>query len=323
MFKALIVRENNSEISYKLESIDKTFLSKGNVLVKIEYSSLNYKDMLGLQYKGGVIKDYPMIPGIDFVGTVESSEDQKFKKGDQVLVTGYDVGMTHTGGFSEYAQIPSDWLIPLPKGLSSKESMIYGTAGFTAALSIFELQNNGMTVEQQPEILVSGATGGVGSIAIQILSKIGYKNITAIVRKDRQIQIAKDLGAKKVIIIEDDDKPIKKEVFDYFLDTVGGSITTYGLKRLSYQGCATVCGNAAGNELNANILPFILRGIKLIGIDSVYVDYKTRQHIWEKLSKEWKIEKSILYNEIDFNEFDEVIQQLLNGKHIGRTILKI
>jgi acrylyl-CoA reductase (NADPH) len=323
MFNALVVRKKGSEVNYKIESIDKTFLSEGDVLVKIEYSSLNYKDMLALQYKGGVIKDYPMIPGIDFVGTVESSVNEKFIKGDQVLVTGYDTGMTHTGGFSEYAQVPSDWIIPLPKSLSKKESMIYGTAGFTAALSIFELQNSGMTVDQQPEILVSGATGGVGSIAIQILSKIGYENITALVRKDRQIKVAENLGAKQAIIIEDDNKPIKNGVFDYFLDAVGGDITTFGLKRLSYHGTATVCGNAAGNELNANVLPFILRGIKLIGVDSVYVDYKTREYIWKKLSYEWNIGGSLLYNEINFKEFDEVILQLLNGEHLGRTILKI
>ncbi|MGK3150543.1 acryloyl-CoA reductase [Staphylococcus shinii] len=323
MFNALVVRKNDTEINYEIESIDKTFLSKGDVLVKIEYSSLNYKDMLGLQYKGGVIKDYPMIPGIDFVGTVESSVDKKFGKGDPVLVTGYDVGMTHTGGFSEYAQVPSNWLIPVPKGLSNKESMIYGTAGFTAALSIFELQKSGMSVDQQPEILVSGATGGVGSIAIQILNKIGYKNITALVRKNRQIKVAENLGAKQAIIMEDDNKPIKKEVFDYYLDTVGGDITMFGLKRLSYHGSATVCGNVAGNKLNANILPFILRGIKLIGIDSVYVDYKTRESIWKKLSEEWNIGGSLLYNEINFKEFDEIIRQLLNGEHIGRTILKI
>lgn len=323
MFNALVVRKNDSEVNYKIESIDKAFLSEGDVLVKVDYSSLNYKDMLALQYKGGVIKDYPMIPGIDFVGTVESSVDEKFNKGDQVLVTGYDVGMTHTGGFSEYAQVPSEWVIPLPNDLSNKEAMIYGTAGFTAALSIFELQNNGMNVEHQPEILVSGATGGVGSIAIQILSKIGYKNITALVRKNRQIKVAENLGAKQVILIEDDNKPIKKEAFDFFLDTVGGDITVFGLKRLSYHGSATVCGNAAGNDLNANILPFILRGIKLNGIDSVNVDYKTREYIWHKLSDEWNIGGSLLYNEINFNEFDDVIQQLLNGEHLGRTILKI
>ncbi|MGC9673441.1 oxidoreductase [Staphylococcus haemolyticus] len=323
MFNALVVRKSESNVSYKVETVDESHLSKGDVLVKVEYSSINYKDMLGLQYKGGVIRDYPMIPGIDFAGIVESSSNEKFKEGDNVLVTGYDVGMTHTGGFSEYARVPGEWVIPLPQEMSIKESMVYGTAGFTAALSIFELEKQGMNIEAQPEILVSGATGGVGSVAIQILRKIGYENITAIVRKEKQIEIANDLGAKQAIIIEDDNKSLKKGTFDYFLDTVGGNVTLYGLKRLNYQGVATVCGNVAGNSLNANILPFILRGVKLIGIDSVYVEHNIREDIWSKLANEWNIGNSLLYNEIGFEEFYKTIDQLLKGQHLGRTILKV
>ncbi|EUO15699.1 acryloyl-CoA reductase, partial [Staphylococcus aureus] len=286
MFNAVVVRKSASNVSYKVETVDESYLSKGDVLVKVVYSSINYKDMLALQYNGGVIRDYPMIPGIDFAGIVESSSNDKFKEGDNVLVTGYDVGVTHTGGFSEYAQVPGEWIVPIPQEMSIKESMVYGTAGFTAALSIFELEKYGMNIKSQPEILVSGATGGVGSVAIQILRKIGYENITAIVRKEKQIEIAKKLGAKQVIIIEDDNKPLKKGIFDYFLDTVGNNVTLYGLKRLNYQGVATVCGNVAGNSLNANILPFILRGIKLIGIDSVCVDHNIREDIWSKLANE-------------------------------------
>ncbi|HGL4665485.1 TPA: oxidoreductase [Staphylococcus aureus] len=323
MFNAVVVRKSASNVSYKVEKVDESHLSKGDVLVKVVYSSINYKDMLALQYKGGVIRDYPMIPGIDFAGIVESSSNDKFKEGDNVLVTGYDVGVTHTGGFPEYAQVPGEWIVPIPQEMSIKESMVYGTAGFTAALSIFELEKYGMNIKSQPEILVSGATGGVGSVAIQILHKIGYENITAIVRKEKQIEIAKKLGAKQVIIIEDDNKPLKKGIFDYFLDTVGSNVTLYGLKRLNYQGVATVCGNVAGNSLNANILPFILRGIKLIGIDSVYVDHNIREDIWSKLANEWNIGNSLLYNEIGFEEFYKTIDQLLKGQHLGRTILKV
>ncbi|EOE5950622.1 oxidoreductase, partial [Staphylococcus aureus] len=316
MFNAVVVRKSASNVSYKVETVDESYLSKGDVLVKVVYSSINYKDMLALQYNGGVIRDYPMIPGIDFAGIVESSSNDKFKEGDNVLVTGYDVGVTHTGGFSEYAQVPGEWIVPIPQEMSIKESMVYGTAGFTAALSIFELEKYGMNIKSQPEILVSGATGGVGSVAIQILRKIGYENITAIVRKEKQIEIAKKLGAKQVIIIEDDNKPLKKGIFDYFLDTVGNNVTLYGLKRLNYQGVATVCGNVAGNSLNANILPFILRGIKLIGIDSVCVDHNIREDIWSKLANEWNIGNSLLYNEIGFEEFYKTIDQLLKGQHL-------
>lgn len=323
MFNAVVVRKSASNVSYKVETVDESYLSKGDVLVKVVYSSINYKDMLALQYNGGVIRDYPMIPGIDFAGIVESSSNDKFKEGDNVLVTGYDVGVTHTGGFSEYAQVPGEWIVPIPQEMSIKESMVYGTAGFTAALSIFELEKYGMNIKSQPEILVSGATGGVGSVAIQILRKIGYENITAIVRKEKQIEIAKKLGAKQVIIIEDDNKPLKKGIFDYFLDTVGNNVTLYGLKRLNYQGVATVCGNVAGNSLNANILPFILRGIKLIGIDSVCVDHNIREDIWSKLANEWNIGNSLLYNEIGFEEFYKTIDQLLKGQHLERTILKV
>lgn len=323
MFNAVVVRKSASNVSYKVETVDESHLSKGDVLVKVVYSSINYKDMLALQYKGGVIRDYPMIPGIDFAGIVESSSNDKFKEGDNVLVTGYDVGVTHTGGFSEYAQVPGEWIVPLPQEMSIKESMVYGTAGFTAALSIFELEKYGMNIKSQPEILVSGATGGVGSVAIQILRKIGYENITAIVRKEKQIEIAKKLGAKQVIIIEDDNKPLKKGIFDYFLDTVGSNVTLYGLKRLNYQGVATVCGNVAGNSLNANILPFILRGIKLIGIDSVYVDHNIREDIWSKLANEWNIGNSLLYNEIGFEEFYKTIDQLLKGQHLGLSLIHI
>ncbi|HDM8665144.1 TPA: oxidoreductase [Staphylococcus aureus] len=323
MFNAVVVRKSASNVSYKVETVDESYLSKGDVLVKVLYSSINYKDMLALQYNGGVIRDYPMIPGIDFAGIVESSSNDKFKEGDNVLVTGYDVGVTHTGGFSEYAQVPGEWIVPILQEMSIKESMVYGTAGFTAALSIFELEKYGMNIKSQPEILVSGATGGVGSVAIQILRKIGYENITAIVRKEKQIEIAKKLGAKQVIIIEDDNKPLKKGIFDYFLDTVGNNVTLYGLKRLNYQGVATVCGNVAGNSLNANILPFILRGIKLIGIDSVCVDHNIREDIWSKLANEWNIGNSLLYNEIGFEEFYKTIDQLLKGQHLGRTILKV
>ncbi|HFE2202390.1 TPA: oxidoreductase [Staphylococcus aureus] len=323
MFNAVVVRKSASNVSYKVETVDESHLSKGDVLVKVVYSSINYKDMLALQYKGGVIRDYPMIPGIDFAGIVESSSNDKFKEDDNVLVTGYDVGVTHTGGFSEYAQVPGEWIVPIPQEMSIKESMVYGTAGFTAALSIFELEKYGMNIKSQPEILVSGATGGVGSVAIQILRKIGYENITAIVRKEKQIEIAKKLGAKQVIIIEDDNKPLKKGIFDYFLDTVGSNVTLYGLKRLNYQGVATVCGNVAGNSLNANILPFILRGIKLIGIDSVYVDHNIREDIWSKLANEWNIGNSLLYNEIGFEEFYKTIDQLLKVQHLGRTILRV
>ncbi len=198
-FKAIVIKENNEEITHNLESITLSNLSEGEVLIKVAFSSINYKDMLAIQKNGGVIRNYPMIPGIDLSGTVVSSADNQFSKGQKVIVTGFAMGMSHTGGFAEYARVPAEWVVPLPNGLTLKDAMVFGTAGFTAALSILSLQKNGMSVKNSPKILVTGSTGGVGSIALQILSKIGYKNIVALIRKENQVSVAKSLGATEVI----------------------------------------------------------------------------------------------------------------------------
>ncbi|MED0883805.1 alcohol dehydrogenase catalytic domain-containing protein, partial [Bacillus safensis] len=198
-FKAILVTEKNDQVSYDLQNVSVNDLSEGEVLIKVAYSSINYKDMLAVQKNGGVIRNYPMIPGIDLSGTIVHTTDNRFVEGQQVIVTGFAMGMSHTGGFSEYARVPADWIVHLPNNLTLKEAMIFGTAGFTAALSIMALQENGMSTKNQPNILVTGSTGGVGSIAIQLLSKIGYNNIFALVRKDHQVDIAKSLGAADVI----------------------------------------------------------------------------------------------------------------------------
>ncbi|WP_435739437.1 YhdH/YhfP family quinone oxidoreductase [Enterococcus faecalis] len=326
-FKALIVRENNGDVSYQVEEhTKKDALDDGEVLIKVAYSSVNYKDMLAVQKNGGVIRNYPMIPGIDLSGTIEESADPNYTKGQQVLVTGYDMGMTHTGGFSEYARVPSSWIVRLPENLSMKEAMIFGTAGLTSALSIFELEKNGMNPSLDQAILVTGATGGVGSIALKILSQAGYKNITALVRKENQIQVAKELGAQKVILLSDFEftkKPLAKQTFNYILDTVGGELVSNLLPYICYQGSASLCGNAGGIKLNTTVLPFILRGINLIGIDSVNISQDFRQMIWAKMAKEWKITDSTLFTEISLNELPDTIQLLKEGRHLGRTVVDI
>lgn len=182
-FKALVVREQEAKVVYQIERIEESMLSKGNVLIKVSFTSVNYKDMLAVKTRGGVIKSYPMIPGIDLSGEIIKSDDPKFSIGQKVLVTGYQMGMSKTGGFSEYASVPSSWVIPLPNNLTLRNAMIYGTAGLTAALSIQTLEKNGMSSRLNQDVLVTGATGGVGSISLRILSKAGYKNITAMVRK--------------------------------------------------------------------------------------------------------------------------------------------
>lgn len=327
IFKALVVREENENITYKIEdNVTSKQLNDGDVLVKVHYSSLNYKDMLAVQKNGGVIRKYPMIPGIDLSGTIVESNDPAFSIGQEVLVTGYDMGMSHTGGLSEYTRIPSSWVIPLPKNLSLKEAMIYGTAGLTAGLSIDALEEEGMSLNKEQTVLVTGATGGVGNLALQILSKMGYKNLIALVRKEYQIEVAQKLGANDVILLENFEfgkKPLNKQKFDYILDTVGGELLSNLIPFVTYGGSISMCGNAAGIKLDTTVLPFILRGINLLGIDSVNISREKRVQVWNKLASEWKITDTTLVNEIGLEDVPETIVNIKNGTHLGRTIVKI
>ncbi|KEP24886.1 YhdH/YhfP family quinone oxidoreductase [Bacillus zhangzhouensis] len=324
-FKAILVTEKNDQVSYDLQNVSVNDLSEGEVLIKVAYSSINYKDMLAVQKNGGIIRNYPMIPGIDLSGTIVHTTDNRFIEGQQVIVTGFAMGMSHTGGFSEYARVPADWIVPLPNNLTLKEAMIFGTAGFTAALSIMALQENGMSTKNQPNILVTGSTGGVGSIAIQLLSKIGYKNIFALVRKDNQADIAKSLGATDVIFaneLGELKKPLNKQKFDFVLDTVGGDVASVIIPQISYGGSMSMCGNAGGIKLTTTVLPFILRGINLLGIDSVNVPINKRKVIWNEIANEWNISQTTLVNEITLDTLPEKIEAIKNGQHLGRTIIK-
>ncbi|MGX7012355.1 YhdH/YhfP family quinone oxidoreductase [Lactococcus cremoris] len=326
-FKALVVREENSDVSFRIEDgLTINQLNEGEVLIKVQYSSLNYKDMLAVQKKGGVIRNYPMIPGIDLSGIIIESKDPKFIVGQEVLVTGYDMGINHTGGLSEFARIPSSWVIPLPKSLNVKEAMIYGTAGLTAGLSINALNKVGMTPYEDQTILVTGATGGVGSIALQILAKMGFRNLIALVRKEYQIEVAKKFGATDVILVKNFDfgeKPLNKQKFDYIIDTVGGNLISNLIPFVSYAGSISMCGNAAGIKLETTVLPFILRGINLLGIDSVNIPHEKRVQVWDQLSNEWKITDSILLEEVTLESVPETLSKIKNGTHLGRTIVKI
>ncbi|AUD15086.1 MULTISPECIES: YhdH/YhfP family quinone oxidoreductase [Planococcus] len=324
LFKAIVIKQQEDEVTYGVEQISEDQLSQGDVLVKVAYSSINYKDMLAVQKKGGVIRDYPMIPGIDFSGTVVHTADGRFQQGQEVIVTGFEMGMSHTGGFSEYARVPAEWIVPLPDGLSLKDAMVFGTAGFTAALSIQALEQNGMDPKNNPELLVTGSTGGVGSVALQILSKIGYTNITALVRKDHQVDVAKSLGANEVIFPDDLGelkKPLNKQKFDYVLDTVGGDVASVLIPQISYGGSMSMCGNAAGLQLTATVLPFILRGVNLLGIDSVNVPIEKRGAIWDKMSADWNITQTTLTDEVSLEQIPDTIEAIKNGEHLGRTIV--
>lgn len=326
-FQAIVVRQQEHEVIYEIEQVGLEQLSPGKVLIKVAYSSLNYKDSLAVTPKAGVINNYPMIPGIDLSGVVISSEDENFVEGQEVLVTGFDMGMSHTGGFAEYARIPAQWIIPLPEGLTLRNAMIYGTAGFTAALSIQNLEKAGMNPQNQPKILVTGASGGVGSISIQLLKKAGYDNVSALIRKDYQQPIVGKLGATHIVHAEEvqafSGKLLAKQNYDYIIDTVGGEVTSALLPQISYGGSIALCGNAGGIAVNATVLPFILRGINLLGIDSVQYPHEARFQIWSRFALEWDIAETAHVQEISLSEVKSVIEDIKFGRHTGRTIIKI
>lgn len=296
------------------------------MLINVKYSSLNYKDALSAIGNRGVTRKYPHTPGIDAAGVVVESLSEKFKVGDQVIVTGYDLGMNTSGGFGQYIRVPVEWVVKLPKGLSMKESMIYGTAGFTAALSVYKLTTSGVT-PSDGDILVSGATGGVGSMAVNILSKIGYSVIAATGKPEAKDILVK-MGAKDIVLRKDIDdksgKALLKGRWAGVIDTVGGNILATALKSTKYGGSVTSCGNVASPELSTTVYPFILRGVSLLGIDSVKCPRKLRLKLWELLSNEWKLDSSNLkFEEISLSGLDAKIEDILKGKIIGRTIVNL
>lgn len=322
-FKALVVKDNEGVIIHGVEHLTLDNLDEGNVVIKVAYSSLNYKDMLAVQPKGGIIRRYPMIPGIDLSGTIVSSYDDRFSEGQEVLLTGYDLGVSHTGGLSEYARVKADWLIPLPEGLSLKDAMVFGTAGFTAAQSIDALEQHGLADNKDARVIITGATGGVGSIALQLLVKAGYTNLTALVRKDYQVEVAKNLGAHQIIFPNDlgEKRLLGRTMYDFALDTVGGDVAATIIPQLADNGSISMCGNAAGVALDTNVLPFILRGVNLLGINSVTETHERRLLLWDKMANDWNISSDALSNEISLDEVPSVLEALKEGKHVGRTIV--
>ncbi|MFP3866951.1 MAG: YhdH/YhfP family quinone oxidoreductase [Desulfobacteraceae bacterium] len=326
-FKAMVVHEtedNNFIRQITDKSLDE--LPAGEVLIRVSYSSLNYKDALSASGNKGVTKHYPHTPGVDAAGVVEESTSEAVRPGEEVVVTGFDLGMNTSGGFGQYIRVPADWVVKRPDNLSLRESMIYGTAGFTGALSVFRLTKHGVAPEQG-EILVSGASGGVGSIAVSILAQIGYQ-VIAISGKKEQRQFLLDLGAQDVISREEatdtSGRPLLKGRWAGAIDTVGGDILATSLKSIKYGGAATCCGNVASPELHTTVFPFILRGVSLLGIDSVYCPATTRLQIWQKLSQEWKLPHlDRLATEITLAELDHHIDLILQGKQKGRVIVNL
>lgn len=293
----------------------------GEVLVKISYSSLNYKDALALMENGGVIRSYPQTPGIDLAGVVVKSCVPEFKAGDLVFATGYALGVSRNGGYSEYQVLPSQWLFALPSELSLKDVMAFGTAGLTAALCIGELTRK--VTPEQP-VLVTGATGGVGSLAVYLLRALGYKKISIVSRKENAAEL---LGPVEEIFTPEsflaESKPLNRQLFAGVVGTVGGELLAKILPHVCYDGIVTACGNAGGIKLATTVLPFILRGVTLAGIDSVNATTEKRQAAWDLLAQHKTILSQLSLQEISLTEVPTVAKDLLKGNHSGRTIVKI
>ncbi len=324
-FKAMIVEKHPDKTFTRSIGTRKiNDLPEGSLLVKVQYSSLNYKDALSATGNPGVSRNFPHTPGIDAAGEVVEDTSGTFKPGDQVVVTGWDLGMNTAGGYGEYIRIPSEWAIALPSGLSLRDSMILGTAGFTAGLSVHALAER--VSPEDGEILVTGATGGVGSVAVAILAKAGYK-VVAVTGKADQADFLKSLGASEVIsrdaLMENSDRPMMKERWAGAVDVVGGEMLAAVLKSTRYGGTVTCCGLVGSPELPVNVFPFILRGVSLMGIDSVQSPTEPRLAVWAKLAKEWQVDLEALVSEVAVEDLEASIQSILKGGLRGRVLVKL
>ena len=327
-FKALIINQEGENFTREVKSIDKNFLKHGDVTIKVDYSDLNFKDGMILKNGGRLVKEFPHIPGIDFSGTVLESENSKFKEGDEVILTGFRVGEVFFGGYSQIAKVNADFLVKKPDNLTSKQAMILGTAGFTSLMSAFAIQARESILlgDKVNDVLVTGATGGVGSVAVMALTKLGY-NVTAVTGKDSKTDYLKSLGAKNVVNRAEFDKDprlIDKGLWDGVVDTVGGKILANAIVQTKPNGIIAVCGNANNNELNTSVIPFMLRGIKLWGMDSANCSIKRREFIWAEASKLIDfnlLEKSILT--VSLEELLKTYPKILKGEISGRVLVDL
>jgi len=325
MFHGILIEKDDNGYRAEVKKIDDSTLPEGDVTVKVSYSTLNYKDALAITGTAPVIRNFPMIPGIDLVGTVEHSDSDKFNTGDMVLLNGFGVGEVHCGGLAEKARLKSEWLIPLPKGLSARQAMAIGTAGYTAMLCVIALEKNGIT-PNKGDILVTGANGGVGSFSIAILSKLGYK-VTASTGRVDQADYLKKLGASAVIdraTLSEPGRPLSKERWAGAIDSVGSHTLANICASMKYGGVVAACGLAQGMDLPASVAPFILRGVTLAGIDSVMRPIEDRLEAWQRLSEilDPEIFEDIS-TDISLAEVVGAAKDLMSGKIRGRVVVKI
>ncbi|MCZ8181687.1 MAG: oxidoreductase [Beijerinckiaceae bacterium] len=327
-FKALIVDKNpDGSIRQSIETLDEARLpADGNVMVDVEYSNVNYKDGLCLTGGGGLVRTYPHVPGIDFAGTVAESADPRFRPGDRVVLTGWRVGEVWWGGYAEKARVKADWLVPLPEGLTSRQAMAIGTAGFTAMLAVMALEQHGLT-PASGEVLVTGAAGGVGSVAVAILAKRGY-SVAAVTGRPETESYLRDLGASRIIpraeLAEAPTRPLDKELWAGAIDNVGGPMLARVLTQMKYGASVAAVGLAGGNSLPATVIPFLLRGVNLLGIDSVMKPLPGRLAAWKRLVTDLPMDKlEAMATEAELHDLPELAPKILAGQVRGRVVVKI
>lgn len=328
MFNALVVNkdEESGKTSAAVEQISTDQLPEGNVVVNVEYSTVNYKDGLCIGPGGGLVREYPHVPGIDFAGTVESSDDARYSAGDSVVLTGWRVGEVHWGGYAQKARVNADWLVPLPSGLSSRQAMAVGTAGFTAMLAVMALEDHGLKPDQGP-VLVTGAAGGVGSVATAILANLGYE-VAAVTGRPETEDYLRSLGATQIVAREDINetvkRPLERETWAGCVDAVGGDTLARVLGQMKYGGSVSAVGLAGGAGLPATVIPFLLRGVNLLGIDSVMQPYDNRLRAWERIAKDLPMDKlEAMTHPATLGDLPALGKDILKGQVKGRVVVDI
>ncbi|AWB44387.1 oxidoreductase [Paenibacillus sp. CAA11] len=327
VFRAFRVHHDEQGFRTEIDQLTPADLPQGDVKIRVHYSGVNYKDGLASIPEGKIVKSYPFTPGIDLAGEVVTSKDPRYQAGDKVICTGFELGVSHPGGYAEYASVPGDWLVKLPEGLDLREAMAIGTAGFTAALSIDRLLLTGLNPQAGP-VLVGGATGGVGSVAVSILSRLGYE-VTAVTGKSEQTAWLQELGAARVVsrdeAVQNTKGALGSQQWAAVVDPVGGIFTAALLKTIRYGGSIALSGMVGGGKLETSVYPFILRGVHLLGIDSVYCEMELRERLWTLLAGDWKplslLKKGITTFTMD--ELPEALMGILGGHSIGRQVIKL
>lgn len=325
-FRAFRIHDNNGEIRSGFEQLSLDDLHDGEVVIRAEYSSVNYKDALAATGKGKILRTSPCNGGIDVAGTVSASSDSRFSEGQRVLVTGCGLGEAHDGGYSERVRVPADWVVPIPDDMDARQAMAIGTAGFTAALAVHRMEHNGQAPDQG-RIVVTGATGGVGSFAINMLAGLGYE-VSALTGKADEADYLKELGASEVLLREETDfgkRPMEKTRWAGAVDNVGGEALTWLTRTVGWWGNIASIGNAASPKLETTVFPFILRGINLLGINSMATPMPLRRQVWDRIGTDLKPSKLdlILSQEVAFDDLPPVFDQMIEGKIRGRTIVRI